>query len=239
MNMFRHEQIWTAFEAIAERRGMSLSALSKSAGLDPTSFNPSKRHGPDGRERWPSTETLSRVLAIASMTLRDLADLLDAQAARAEISPEEPKPSRRRHKRFPSILEGRIKLGADAPQISCTIRDISMSGARIWVPESLDLPGEFELEIPTLEQTLQVRLVWSKAKTHGVMFLDELRQQDRLVWAGKTDDGAMLPEEPDQSPGNDASSFLNLLQTPDDTTYFEDSSKRHPLLTGEAPKRSL
>ncbi len=59
---------------------MSLSALSKEAGLDPTSFNPSKRYGPKGRERWPSTETLARVLQVANLDTRGFAEILDAGA---------------------------------------------------------------------------------------------------------------------------------------------------------------
>ncbi|PVE24910.1 hypothetical protein DC522_08295 [Microvirga sp. KLBC 81] len=78
--MFTHEQIWAAFEVIAERCGMSLSALSKSAGLDPTSFNLSKRYGPGGRKRWPSTETLARVLQVANLDMRAFAEILGTEA---------------------------------------------------------------------------------------------------------------------------------------------------------------
>jgi hypothetical protein len=81
---------------------------------------------------------------------------------------------RRRAKRTPSILEGRIRLENQASLISCTIRDLSATGARIWLPEAVSLPTEFELEIPKLGQSLKVRLAWSKAQTHGVMFLEEL-----------------------------------------------------------------
>jgi hypothetical protein len=81
---------------------------------------------------------------------------------------------RRLSKRLPSILEGGIRLGPEAVQIPCTIRDLSTTGARIWLPGSVDLPGEFELEIPMLEQAVRVRLIWSKAQNHGVMFLDAL-----------------------------------------------------------------
>ena len=49
--MFTHKQVWAAIDVIAERYGFSASGLAKKAGLDPTSFNPSKRHGPDGRPR--------------------------------------------------------------------------------------------------------------------------------------------------------------------------------------------
>ena len=51
----QHEDIWQAIDALAAQRGLSASALARSAGLDPTSFNPSKRRTPDGRLRWHST----------------------------------------------------------------------------------------------------------------------------------------------------------------------------------------
>jgi hypothetical protein len=83
--------------------------------------------------------------------------------------------NRRLSKRLPSILEGRIRLEPQAPHLPCTIRDLSVTGARLWLSEAIDLPGEFELEIPMLEQIVPVRLMWSETKTHGVMFLGELR----------------------------------------------------------------
>ena len=50
--MLSHKQVWNAIDTIAERYGYSASGLAKKSGLDPTSFNPSKRHGPDGRPRY-------------------------------------------------------------------------------------------------------------------------------------------------------------------------------------------
>ena len=61
--MFTHQQVWNAIDVIAERSGLSASALAKRAGLDSTSFNKSKRIGPDGRQRWPTTESMAKVLA--------------------------------------------------------------------------------------------------------------------------------------------------------------------------------
>jgi phage repressor protein C with HTH and peptisase S24 domain len=76
--MFTHAQIWAAIDAIAETQGTSVSGLAKKPGLDPTAFNRSKRVGRDGRAHWPSTETLSRVLTVAGMDLRALADIIDS-----------------------------------------------------------------------------------------------------------------------------------------------------------------
>jgi len=74
--MFSHKQVWTAIDTIAERYGFSASGLAKKAGLDPTSFNPSKRHGPDGRPRWPTTESIARVLDASGASVEEFADLL-------------------------------------------------------------------------------------------------------------------------------------------------------------------
>lgn len=75
--MITHDDIWRAIETIARERNMSVSALAKKAGLDPTSFNKSKRVSLSGRPRWPSTESMARVLDAAEMTLRDLADIVE------------------------------------------------------------------------------------------------------------------------------------------------------------------
>jgi phage repressor protein C with HTH and peptisase S24 domain len=57
-----HQAIWDGIDAIARRHGLSPSALAKLAGLDPTALNPSKRKSRDGRERWPSTESIAKIL---------------------------------------------------------------------------------------------------------------------------------------------------------------------------------
>ncbi|MFZ5672044.1 MAG: S24 family peptidase [Pseudomonadota bacterium] len=77
--MFTHKQVWTAIDVIAERYGFSASGLAKKAGLDPTSFNPSKRHGPDGRPRWPTTESIARVLEASGASIEEFSDLLSGR----------------------------------------------------------------------------------------------------------------------------------------------------------------
>ncbi|HVZ98911.1 MAG TPA: helix-turn-helix transcriptional regulator [Caulobacterales bacterium] len=72
----QHGQIWRAIDALAARRGMTPSGLARAAGLDPTTFNKSKREGPDGKPRWPSTESVSRALAAAETSFDEFAALL-------------------------------------------------------------------------------------------------------------------------------------------------------------------
>jgi len=61
--MLTHDKIWTALDRLAARSGLSPSGLAKRAGLDATTFNKSKRITSDGRERWPSTESIAKALA--------------------------------------------------------------------------------------------------------------------------------------------------------------------------------
>jgi phage repressor protein C with HTH and peptisase S24 domain len=74
--MFTHKQVWAAIDTIAERYGFSASGLAKKSGLDPTSFNPSKRFGPDGRPRWPTTESVSRVLEASGASIEEFMEIL-------------------------------------------------------------------------------------------------------------------------------------------------------------------
>ena len=67
--MLSHGQIWSAIDAIAARYGLTASGLAKKAGLDPTTFNKSKRVSVDGRLRWPSTESLAKVLDATGASL--------------------------------------------------------------------------------------------------------------------------------------------------------------------------
>ena len=74
-----HAKLWKALDALARREGTSPSGLARRAGLDATSFNRSKRFGPGEppRPRWPSTESLTRVLEATGISLGDFAALAD------------------------------------------------------------------------------------------------------------------------------------------------------------------
>lgn len=81
--MLTHGQIWAAIDSIAARYGMTASGLAKRAGLDPTTFNKSKRVSPDGRLRWPSTESLAKVLDATGATLDEFMALVGAHGPQA------------------------------------------------------------------------------------------------------------------------------------------------------------
>jgi len=82
-----HAQVWTALDRLAERAGMSPSGLAKRSGLDPTTFNKSKRMSVDGRERWPSTESVSKALAATNSSIETFVQLIGDGARRTQSVP--------------------------------------------------------------------------------------------------------------------------------------------------------
>ena len=76
--MLTHAQIWNALDRLAARNKLTASGLAKKAGLDPTTFNKSKRITPEGRQRWPSTESVAKALAATSTKVDTFVTLITA-----------------------------------------------------------------------------------------------------------------------------------------------------------------
>jgi phage repressor protein C with HTH and peptisase S24 domain len=84
--MLTHAQVWSAIDRLAARAGLSASGLARRAGLDPTTFNKSKRITPQGRARWPSTESIAKALAATGTPFDTFVTLIEPSggvAARA------------------------------------------------------------------------------------------------------------------------------------------------------------
>jgi len=79
-NQLTHAQIWSAIDRLAERAGLSASGLAKKADLDPTTFNKSKRVTPEGRPRWPSTESVAKSLAATGTSVGTFVGLITGSA---------------------------------------------------------------------------------------------------------------------------------------------------------------
>src|SRR6202789_2290169 len=79
----KHEDVWRAIDTLAAEKGLSASGLAKRSGLDATTFNPSKRRMPDGRNRWPSTESLAKVLDATGASLESFTALVSGARALA------------------------------------------------------------------------------------------------------------------------------------------------------------
>jgi len=74
--MLSHSEVWDAIDKLAKKYGMSASGLARRAGLDPTTFNKSKRVMPNGRLRWPSTESVSKILKATGAPLEEFVSFL-------------------------------------------------------------------------------------------------------------------------------------------------------------------
>jgi phage repressor protein C with HTH and peptisase S24 domain len=91
MSVLSHERVWAAIDALAARYSLTASGLAKRAGLDSTAFNRSKRLSADGRPRWPSTESLAKVMDATGASLEEFLALIQDKAShRNDNSAPEP-----------------------------------------------------------------------------------------------------------------------------------------------------
>jgi phage repressor protein C with HTH and peptisase S24 domain len=109
--MLTHHAIWRGIDLLAERNRLSASGLAKRAGLDPTTFNKSKRTTKQGKPRWPSTESLSKILDATGATMNEFVGLLDEGNVGASM------PARRiRCLSFGHVEQEQVFDGAGFPQ---------------------------------------------------------------------------------------------------------------------------
>ena len=171
--MLSHARVWAAIDQLAERYGLSTSGLARRAGLDATSFNRSKRVGPDGRDRWPSTESISKVLVATGAPLEEFMRLIEpiGEAPRAVVP-----------------LVGAAQAGAGR-----LFSDDGMpNGGPGW--DEIDFPeigadGAFALEV----QGDSMRPLYRDGDVIIVSRLAAIRKGDRVVV--RTHDGEVMAKE--------------------------------------------
>jgi hypothetical protein len=81
--MYTHRTMWKGIELLARGKGWSLPKLAMLAGLDPTALNPSKRISREGKPRWPSTETVVKLLAATDVTFAEFCGFIEAESQKA------------------------------------------------------------------------------------------------------------------------------------------------------------
>jgi phage repressor protein C with HTH and peptisase S24 domain len=169
--MFSHKQVWAAIDTIADRYGFSASGLAKKSGLDPTSFNPSKRNGPDGRPRWPTTESIANLLEAAGASVEEFSDLLSGRKGQ---------PPKR--KQIPLLGLARAGKGG-------FFDDSGFPVGNGW--DEIDVPGVTDATAYALEITGDSMLpVYREGDTIIVSPGATLRKGDRVVV--KTTDGQVM-----------------------------------------------
>ena len=134
----KHEDIWRAVDALAAENGLSASGLAKRAGLDPTTFNKSKRRTADGHERWPGTESVAKILNATGASLEGFTALVTGTRA---LSPGALQ--RMVHRRIPLI--GFAQAGGDG-YFDDGGYPVGGSWDEVSLPEIAD-PNAYALEI--------------------------------------------------------------------------------------------
>src|SRR6201986_2830340 len=86
--MLQHGDVWRGIDRLAAKHGLSASGLARRAGLDPTAFNPSKRITREGRPRWPSTESVAKILAVTGESFSSFVQLTGAAGSTAPVFEE-------------------------------------------------------------------------------------------------------------------------------------------------------
>ncbi len=81
--MLKHADVWRAIDRLAEKHGMSPSGLARRSGLDPTTFTKSKRITKEGKQRWPSTESVAKILSATGDSLAEFVARMGEENASA------------------------------------------------------------------------------------------------------------------------------------------------------------
>ncbi|HEX8167889.1 MAG TPA: PilZ domain-containing protein [Beijerinckiaceae bacterium] len=95
---------------------------------------------------------------------------------------------RRESRRRKTLLAGKIVFGADRITMDCSIRDLSMGGARLSFADPVGLPNEFELQLPSRGTVFRAEVRWRRGREVGVKFRAVLRwptrEPERMAAAG-------------------------------------------------------
>ena len=72
-----HADVWFAIDSFAKDHKVSCSGLARRSGLDATTFNKSKRWSKEGQPRWPSTNSISKILASTGAKIQDFTKFIE------------------------------------------------------------------------------------------------------------------------------------------------------------------
>lgn len=81
-------------------------------------------------------------------------------------------PEKRASDRIRSFLRAQIIFNNRMTTIDCIIKNISASGARVALNDTLAVPTEFEIYIPQRGCSHHARLVWRDKDSIGIDFVD-------------------------------------------------------------------
>ena len=159
--MLKHADVWRAIDVLAAKHGLSTSGLARRAGLDPTSFNKSKRVSEDGKRRWPSTASLAKILNATGTPFSAFAALVEGEYPEGEV------------RRLPFLPATAAETGA---YFDATGKPLAVGWDEVLLPNLAD-PDCFLLEIDAKG--------WEPAYRDGDQLVisprESLRRGDRVV----------------------------------------------------------
>lgn len=162
--MMTHKDVWVGIDRLAAKNGFSASGLAKRAGLDPTTFNKSKRATKLGKARWPSTESIAKILEATSTPMTEFVALMNGE----EGGDSAPPPSRRlRSLPFDRAEAGQMFDAAGFP----------MGGE--W--EEVDFPGLDDSHAYALELNEDLAPYWRRGDVVVVSPSSSTRRGDRIL----------------------------------------------------------
>lgn len=179
--MFSHDRIWTAIDRLAAKHQLTPSGLARRAGLDPTAFNKSKRIGADGRLRWPSTESVAKVLDATGSTLDEFLAFVAGKPAATPL-PDGP---------FPPQIESIPLLGFAQAGSGGYFDDSGFPAGEGW--DIVDFPTASDRRAGVYALEVQGESMMPVYREGDVLIVEpgaQIRRGDRVVV--KTRDGEVM-----------------------------------------------
>lgn len=179
--MFSHSDIWVAIDRLAKSAGYSTSGLARKAGLDPTAFNKSKRLSPEGKPRWPSTESLAKILSVTNVTMNDFITLIEVETYVSTVA-------------SPTITKAIPVIGYTQAGSEGYFDDAGYPLGEGW--DSVELPGFTPIDDSTyaLEVTgNSMEPLYREGDIIVVSPASDIRRGDRVVI--RTTDGQVMAKE--------------------------------------------
>ena len=161
--MMTHKDVWVGIDRLAAKHGYSASGLAKRAGLDPTTFNKSKRSTKQGKSRWPSTESIAKILDATTTTMATFVGLMTGEEV------DEPVPASRRLRSLPfdRAMSGGVFDASGFPI------------GEAW--EDVDFPGLDDPHAYALELVEDLAPYWRRGDVLVVSPSSSTRRGDRIV----------------------------------------------------------
>jgi hypothetical protein len=85
--------------------------------------------------------------------------------------PSDPSGSERRAPRERAFLAARVSYNNGAMSTPCTVLQLSATGAKIGLAETINLPDVFQIAIPQKSIERRARVVWRRGDVAAVAFL--------------------------------------------------------------------